>query len=301
MRIGIIGIGDICKKAYLPLLTQRKDTELILCTRNDTVLKEVMDQYHLTQGVHTLDELIDLKPAAIFITSATHAHFKMAKQCLEAGIPVHLDKPMSLNYEESQALTNLADQKNVFLGIGFNRRFVPLVKRVHDLGVPDLVIYQKNRSIGTDEIRRFIVEDFIHVVDTSRYLLQNEIVDMRVQAKKDGENLHHVVVQFITASNSALCIMNYQNGITEEVIEVMHPYKKSVIKNLASYEVYEQASHQIELPNDWNPTLKKRGFVDMIQAFYDQLEGTKNSCVRAQDALITHELVERIVKIIEAQ
>lgn len=301
MRIGIIGIGDIGKKAYIPLLTQRKDTELILCTRKDEVLREVMDQYHLSQGVHTLEELIELKPVAIFITSATQAHFKMAQQCLEAGISVHLDKPMSLHYEESQLLTQLAQQNKVFLGVGFNRRFVPLIKRTHDIGVPDLVVYQKNRSLGADEVRRFIVEDYIHVIDTSRYLLQNEISEVRVQAKKEGSKLLNVVVHLITPVNSALCIMNYQNGCTEEVIEVMHPYKKTVIKNLASYEVYEQGTHQIELPNDWVSTLKKRGFVEMIQAFYDQLEGKESLCVHAQDALKTHELVERIVKTIEAQ
>ena len=31
MRIGIIGIGDICKKAYLPVITLRNDIEIILC------------------------------------------------------------------------------------------------------------------------------------------------------------------------------------------------------------------------------------------------------------------------------
>lgn len=39
MRIGIIGIGDICKKAYLPVLTAMANIELVLCTRNTKTIE----------------------------------------------------------------------------------------------------------------------------------------------------------------------------------------------------------------------------------------------------------------------
>lgn len=34
MRIGIIGLGDIAQKAYLPVLSKKEGIELVLCTRN---------------------------------------------------------------------------------------------------------------------------------------------------------------------------------------------------------------------------------------------------------------------------
>ncbi|MEF1307816.1 gfo/Idh/MocA family oxidoreductase, partial [Vibrio owensii] len=34
MKIGIIGLGDIAQKAYLPVITQLPNVELVFCTRN---------------------------------------------------------------------------------------------------------------------------------------------------------------------------------------------------------------------------------------------------------------------------
>ncbi len=41
LKIGIVGIGNICQKAYLPYMRQLKEVEWHLFTRNQTVLKEV--------------------------------------------------------------------------------------------------------------------------------------------------------------------------------------------------------------------------------------------------------------------
>lgn len=299
MRIGIVGIGDIAKKAYLPVLANRADVDLLLCTRNAEVLKSTLDQYHLNTGFTELEDLIAMKPDAIFVTAATQAHYALSMQVLEAGIPLHLDKPMSLNYEESEALVRKAREKNVLLMVGFNRRYVPYVRKVHDMGVPDLVLYQKNRHLYPDTVRRFIVEDFVHVVDTTRYLLQDEVVDVRVRTKMEGDKLVHVIAELMTASNTGLCIMNYANGCTEEIIEVSHSHKKSIVRNLVTYEVFDQGAYMTEMPNDWMPTLKKRGFYDMTQAFIEALRDQGPSPVDPEDSLKTHAICEKIVHLIE--
>lgn len=299
MRIGLVGIGDIAKKGYLPVLCNRADVELMICTRNPEVLKATMDQYHLSYGTTELEEFLKQRPDGVFVTAATGAHYALAKQVLEAGIPCHLDKPMSLNYEESKELTDYAQAHGILFTIGFNRRYVPYVKKVHDMGIPDLVLYQKNRHLYPDVVRRFIVEDFVHVIDTTRYLLQDEVIDIHVTSKKEGDKLVHVVVQLKTASNLGICIMNYANGVTEEIIEVAHSHKKSIVRNLASFEVYDQGAYMTEMPNDWLPTLKKRGFMDMTQAFIDSLRNQSKSPIDPLDALRSHEICELIVKEIE--
>ena len=50
MKIGLCGIGDIAQKGYLPILTQREDVELFVCTRNELTLSKVMRHYHLAHG-----------------------------------------------------------------------------------------------------------------------------------------------------------------------------------------------------------------------------------------------------------
>lgn len=45
MKIGIIGLGDIAQKAYLPVITQHSDVELVFCTRNSEVLNQLARRY----------------------------------------------------------------------------------------------------------------------------------------------------------------------------------------------------------------------------------------------------------------
>lgn len=301
MRIGIVGIGDIAKKAYLPILSNLKDVVIVPCTRNQNTLDEIMAEYHLTESYTDLDDLIRSGVDAIYVTSKTEAHYEMAKKILDAKIPCHLDKPMSMNFEESKALVAYANKNKTLFMVGFNRRFVPYIQEVMTYGKPDLVIYQKNRDLHPDAIRRFIVEDFVHVVDTTRFLLQEEIRDIRVQGKKVDGKLVHVVVQLMTDSNQGLLIMNYMNGVTEEVIEVMHPQKKSIIRNLSSLETYEKSIYVKKPESDWIPTLKKRGFEDLRNAFLGAVKNKTSSPVSGEDALITHALCERIVELLEKQ
>ncbi len=49
MKIGIIGLGDIAKKAYLPVLLERENTQLVLCTRNEAVLQKLAEKYRIQE------------------------------------------------------------------------------------------------------------------------------------------------------------------------------------------------------------------------------------------------------------
>ena len=100
MRVGIIGIGNICKKAYLPAITAMEDLELVLCTRNENTREEISKKYRINEAVSTVDELIKKKIDCAFVHSSTETHFSLCKTLLENGIHVYVDKPLSYNLEE---------------------------------------------------------------------------------------------------------------------------------------------------------------------------------------------------------
>ena len=54
MKIGVIGIGGIAKKAYLPTYAKmRQDTEFIFATRNEEVRRNISEKYGFTETVAT--------------------------------------------------------------------------------------------------------------------------------------------------------------------------------------------------------------------------------------------------------
>ncbi len=300
MKVGIIGIGGIAQKAYLPILGALPNVEVLACTRNVETLKKVMAKYRLNHGMTEVAELIAMKPDAVFVCSATEAHLEHALAVINAGIPLHLDKPATLDEVSTLQIVELAQRKNVPLMIGFNRRFVPAVAKIKALGTPDLILLQKNRMIPQgDTIRHMVFDDYIHVVDTCRFLMREPVerVEARGTFKKD--KLTQVVTHYHGKTTHAIGIMNYDNGVFEEVLEVMRNGEKWIVRQLDSVEHYHHDTQHIVTRSSWEPTLTKRGFEAMITHFLDGVRTGNPFDPSAQDSLETHRVCELIVQQLE--
>lgn len=300
MKIGIIGLGDIAKKAYLPVLSEKDDLELILCTRNSQTLDHLSKKYRLQETVQTVDQLIAKKIDAAFICTATEAHFEIAEKLLLNNVNVYIDKPISMNYHETERIVNLANQSGKIAMVGFNRRFIPRVKELSDSGKPSLVIMQKNRFAFPEQTRRFVVEDFIHVVDTLRFLMATDVIDLKVDFLQRDGMLYQLVIQLIGDGCTAIGIMNRNNGVTEEIIEYMTPQHKFVVSSLVETTHYHNKNISVKKFGDWESTLYKRGFYQIIDHFLDCIKSNKVPNPSINDSFITHEICERIVKSIDS-
>lgn len=299
IKIGIIGLGDIAAKAYLPVLSSKAGFEFHLCSRNEKRLQELGDQYRLPNLHPSLQSLISTGIQAAFVNAATEAHFEIVKQLLEANIAVFVDKPISMEYHQSKQLVELAEARNLLLMVGFNRRYAPVYQQLK-LEDPTLIIMQKNRKSLPDFTRRFVVEDFIHVVDTLRYLFPYPIENLIVNGIKKDTMLYQLVIQFVSHSGAiAIGIMNRDTATTEEKLEVMTATQKKTVYNVSDL-ISEENKNTIKLgTNDWESTLHKRGFEQMTDDFLQAVAENKPTQISARDALFTHEICERIVEKLE--
>ncbi|WP_342431501.1 hypothetical protein [Neobacillus sp. FSL H8-0543] len=109
---------------------------------------------------------------------------------------------------------------------GFNRRFAPNYKSMKQVSDINMVILQKNRISLPSDARTFVYDDFIHCLDTVRFLIQDEIEDILVAGRKKDGLLYHVTVQLLTKDLTVIAIMNRDSGIVEERLEVMGPKEK---------------------------------------------------------------------------
>src|SRR4051812_34930640 len=90
LRVALIGLGDIAQKAYLPVLADRTDLELVLVTRNEETLARLGARYGgVTAGTATrLEDVLDGELDAAFVHAATSAHHQIVERLLSAGVPV---------------------------------------------------------------------------------------------------------------------------------------------------------------------------------------------------------------------
>jgi virulence factor len=298
-RIGIIGLGDIAQKAYLPILSSR-NLEIHLYTRDQVKLKKLSAQYRLTNIHHDLQSLIDGGIKAAFVHSSTETHESIVEALLDNNIHVFVDKPITYDFSSTKKLIELAKQKNLILTAGFNRRFAPAYLQLKQLPDPNMIIMQKNRVALPGEIRRFIFDDFIHVVDTLLFLFPYPIHKLFVNGKKAGSLLNHVVIQLVSMEgNIAIGIMNRESGTLEEKLEVFSAREKQVVYNVTDLYVQENRTITNDIPTDWNTTLYKRGFDSMIDSFLQSLDNPGREDEHL--ALKTHQLCEQIVNELTGQ
>lgn len=152
MKVGIIGLGDIAQKAYLPLITQRQDLELYFCTRTESTLKQLGAKYKVDRLFNSIDELIKEDLDAAFVHAATEAHYILVKKLLEKGINTFVDKPITYHLQKTKELIQLAQSKDLILMTGFNRRYVPTYTPLFEIDSPKTIIMEKIELINQEQL-----------------------------------------------------------------------------------------------------------------------------------------------------
>ncbi len=294
VKVGCIGLGDIATKAYLPVLATRPDLELHLHTRTPATLARVADSLHVPAGQRhpDLSGLLAQDLDAAFVHAPTHAHPEIVTRLLEAGVATYVDKPIAYELADSERLVRLAEERGTSLAVGFNRRYAPGYAQCAE-HPRELILMQKNRVGLPEEPRTMILDDFIHVVDTLRFLVPGVVDDVGVRARVEDGLLHHVVLQLAGDGFTALGVMNRLSGSAEEVLEVSGQDTKRQVVNLSEV-IDHKGQPTVRRRGDWVPVARQRGIEQAVLAFLDAVRAGK--VLSARDALATHELCERVVR-----
>lgn len=295
MRVGIIGLGNICEKAYLPVITAIEDLEIVFCTRNNEKLKSLSNKYRISEAVNTVDELINKKIDAAFVHTATESHIEIIEKLLNNDIHVYVDKPISYDYNESKRISEVAKKKNKIFMVGFNRRFAPMYSRLRE-NTPTIIKLQKNRVLKPKDPTVFILDDFIHVIDTIRFLAKDKVELLNVSALKKDNILYNVVVTLGNKNTTCIAIMNKDNGLNEEILEYSISGEKTIVKNLNNSKIASQNIEKSLEFNDWNTILYRRGFESIINEFISSVKDGKQPSPSIEDSLESHRLCDEIIK-----
>ena len=295
LKIGIIGLGDIATKAYLPVMN-KKDVEVHLFTRSKDKLSALSSAYRF-QHVHgDLDSIIRSGIRAAFVHTPTSSHESIVRLLLQNDIHVYVDKPVTYHFGSTEKLVQLAEQKGLTLMAGFNRRYAPAYAGLKDLKDISMIVMQKNRKSLPGDVRTFVLDDFIHVVDTLLFLFPHPLIKIRASGKKVNGLLHHAVVEMSAADGSlAIGIMNRDSGTVEEKVEVFTPSGKWVVDNVTETTVLTDGQATRRASGDWESTLRKRGFEQVTDAFLERVTSNIPPHQLHGQILRTHEVCEDVV------
>jgi len=295
MKIGVIGLGNIAQKEYLPVMVEMQDeVEWHLCSRNKETLEAVGKKFGFRHLYTSLEEWLDSGIEAAFVHAATVAHAEIIRKLLERGISVYVDKPISDDPEETKELIELADAKGLLLTAGFNRRFAPMIQRLKEIPDKKMILIQKDRVKNVEPVRFALYDLFIHIADTALYLLDDEVVSVQSHLVENEGELKRLWLMLETKSTTCFVSMNYEAGANREVMEVQSPEGIVRVLNLTDMTIeYKNGKQQVAF-GDWEGTLHKRGFAPLIAAFVAGLK-EKTSPVSTESSYLSHSLCEKIL------
>jgi virulence factor len=295
LKIGIVGLGDIAQKAYLPVVSKKR-VQCHLFSRNESTLRHIAQTYRFSNTHSSLDSLISSGIQAAFVHTTTSSHFEIVERLLRHNIHVYVDKPLTYDLPSSEKLIALAEEKGLILLVGFNRRYAPAYLQLKTLADPNMIVMQKNRQSLPGDVRTFVFDDFIHVVDTLLYFFPHHIEKINVSGRKKGNMLYHVVVQLTSTGGAcAIGIMNRDSGTTEEILEVFSSEANMVAYNISDVFIHKDKQIIKTGTDDWTSTLYKRGFEQIVDDFLNAVESGRAPQISLHDQLRTHKICEEVV------
>lgn len=307
MKIGMIGLGDIAQKAYLPILTQLPDIEPVLCTRQTSVLAQLQQRYRIQSACTDYKKLLSFGVEAVMIHAATPSHEAIAGFFLKQGLPVFVDKPLADSYAACERLYELAAAYKVPLYVGFNRRHLPLI----DQAIPGLqqgrfqgltsLRWEKHRHNEPGDIRRFIFDDFIHPLDSANLFAAPKLDDIQVLSRFQHEQLAAVELSWQQHGVTLQAVMDRQHGQTRERIAVHAVNQSWAFDGFVQGQTWSERSEQCCKLPDWTPMLASKGFDAMINDWLDVVRSNHMADGVIDRNLSTHRVADELAQELEGR
>lgn len=137
IKIGCIGIGGISRGVHMPGIAASPDLELkAVCDIRPEAMKYARETFGVEDKYcfENYEDLVYCEDVDIVdITLPNHLHFPAAMAAVRAGKPYILEKPVTLNAEEAQALAKATAEAGLKNMVCFTYRYKAAVRYARDI------------------------------------------------------------------------------------------------------------------------------------------------------------------------
>ena len=132
IRWGIIGCGDVTELKSGPAFNKVTNSSLhAVMRRNADKAMDYAKRHGVSRWYDNATELIrDPGVNAVYIATPPSTHEKYTIEALEAGKPVYVEKPMSLNADSARRMKQAADEHAQKLVVAHYRRVQPFFQKI---------------------------------------------------------------------------------------------------------------------------------------------------------------------------
>lgn len=178
IRTGVIGVGYL-GRFHAQKYAQMEGARLVAVADPDTQAREGLERELGVEGVADHRRLIG-RVDAVSIVTPTPTHHAIARDFLDAGVDVLLEKPITVTPEEGAELVELAQRRSRILQVGHLERFNAVIQAVMPrLARPRFIESARLapfRQRGTDV--NVVLDLMIHDIDLILGIVRSPVVSV---------------------------------------------------------------------------------------------------------------------------
>ena len=316
LRIGVIGVGRIGRMHVENLVHLVPEAEVVAIA---DVRREVAERcaaaLHIPNAYDDARWILeDPSIDAVVICSSTDTHATFIEQAAEVGKHIFCEKPIALDLSAIDKALAAVNRAGVFLQVGFNRRFDPSFRKLHDLiaegvlGIPYIlrITSRDPKPPPLDYVPSsggMFLDMTIHDFDMARFLIGDEIETIYAEAAvridpriKEYDDVDIAVITLRFKSGTLGTIDNSRRAPYgyDQRIEVLGSKGMAIVGNKLSDElkVYTTEGVHLACPLYFFPERYKEAFVAEMKDFVRNILKNRQPSVSGEEgrlaALLAH-------------
>ena len=248
LSVGVIGYGYWGPKLARNI-HQIPDANLAMISDlREERFAEVRELYPEAVTVKNYNDLLKEDLDAVIISTPVHSHYPLAKDALQAGKHVLVEKPITSNSAQAQELVDLAAENDLTLMVGHTFEYNPAVETVHKIiqsGELGNIYYLNSTRVNLGLLQPDInvMWDLApHDLSIIRYIMNESPVKVSARGAvyvNTPRNLHEVVYMIITMENGAMANLrlSWLDPVKQRRLTIVGSKKMLVYDDIAENKV----------------------------------------------------------------
>jgi predicted dehydrogenase len=134
LRIGVVGFGKM-GALHAATLNAMAEAKVVAVSETNAFVRHAVES--LTAEIHTYarhEEMLEKeKLNAVVITTPVSFHAPIARDCIEKGVAVLIEKPMAANFADAARVADEASRRNLQGLVAYPLRYIDTFRKGHEI------------------------------------------------------------------------------------------------------------------------------------------------------------------------
>jgi predicted dehydrogenase len=126
IKVLVVGAGSIGER-HIRCMQLTGRAEVGVCELNAALCNQVTDRYALSSSFNDLGSAMSNRWDAAVIAAPAHLHVPLAQRLADAGIPVLVEKPLSVTFDGIDALIETIERRKLVAAVAYVHRAHPML------------------------------------------------------------------------------------------------------------------------------------------------------------------------------